>query len=113
MIKVINIKYLFVLFVVIGAFALLGCIQLKTEETCKAMAAGNDRDQCFRAVAKAQNDTANCANINDVILKNYWCYREIAYDTKNPSLCELITDKNAKDSCYGIINGSIRFERGV
>jgi len=100
--------------VLLGAFALYGCVQQKTLDSCNALAAGNDKNQCFRAVAKAQNDTSICANIDDAVLKDYWCYREIAYDTKNPSLCELITDdKDAKDSCYGILNGSKRFERGV
>ena len=96
-----------------GGILLYGCIQKQTLESCNAMPTGNDKDQCFRAVAKAQNDTSVCANIDDIVLKNYWCYREIAYDTKNPALCELITDKDAKNSCYGILNGSRRFERGV
>jgi len=100
--------------VLLGAFALYGCVQQKTLESCNALAAGNDKNQCFRTVAKAKNDTSICANIDDAILKDYWCYREIAYDAKNPSLCELIIDDNvAKDSCYGILNGSKRFERGV
>jgi hypothetical protein len=106
-------KYFLAVLVVFGALMLFGCIQKQTVEICSAMPAGNDKNQCFRAVAKAQNDTSICASIDDDVLKNYWCYREIAYDTKNPSLCELITDKDAKDSCYGILNGSRRFERGV
>ena len=108
-------KYSFALLVLALAigFALFGCVQTKTVETCSAMPVGNDKNQCFRAVAKAQNDTSICASIDDAVLKNYWCYREIAYDTKNPSLCNLIDDNDAKESCYGILNGSRRFERGV
>ena len=106
-------KYALSVFILLGAFILFGCIQKQTIETCSALPAGNDKNQCFRAIAKAQNDTSICANIDDAVLKNYWCYREIAYDTKNPSLCALIDDKDAKDSCYGILNGSRRFERGV
>ena len=108
-------KYSFALLVLALAigFALFGCVQKKTVETCSAMPAGNDKNECFRSVAKAQNDTSICVNIDDIVLKNYWCYREIAYDTNNTSLCALIDDTDAKESCYGILNGSRRFERGV
>ena len=99
--------------ILVFAFLLYGCVQVKTLDSCNAMTAGNEKNQCFRVVAKAQNDTSICANIDDAVLKNYWCYREIAYDTKNPTICGTITDKDAKDSCYGILNGSRRFERGV
>ena len=112
MMKKSNICILFGLMMLAG-IALFGCVQKQTLDSCNGISVGNDRNQCFRSVAKAQNDTAVCANIDDVVLKNYWCYREIAYDTKNPALCELITDDTAKDSCYGILNGSRRFERGV
>ena len=105
-------RYVVLVILVLGAFALLGCVK-QTAEACGAMAAGNDRNQCFRAVAKAQNDTSLCASIDDAVLKNYWCYREIAYDTRDASLCEKISDNTAKTSCYAVLNGSQKFERGV
>ncbi|MEM2974413.1 MAG: hypothetical protein QW112_02200 [Candidatus Micrarchaeia archaeon] len=96
-----------------GVFMLSGCLQQKTIDLCVAMPPSNDRNLCFRDVAKAQNDTSICARIDDEVLRDYWCYREIAFDTKNSSICEKITNVDAKESCYAVLNGSQRFERGV
>lgn len=97
----------------LAAFVLLGCTQQRSLEVCeKKPVEYGQRDQCFRYLAKDTNDTKYCGYINDSILRDYWCYREIAYCMKNSALCEQIEDQDAKASCYAVVSGTKRFEGG-
>lgn len=97
----------------IGSILLFGCTQKRSIEACeKKPVEYGQRDQCFRYLAKETNDTQYCSHVNDTVLRDYWCYREIAYCTKNKVLCDLISDSNARTSCYGVVAGTTKFEGG-
>lgn len=97
----------------LAAILMFGCTQQLTVEACeKKTVEYGQRDQCFRCLAKATNDTQYCGRIDDSILRDYWCYREIAYCTRNNALCGSISDADARQSCYDVVAGTRKFEGG-
>ena len=114
MLKKLSLSSFLIIFIIFIALTVPGCIQnQKTVKICEERPLEyGQRDQCFRQLALETKNTSVCALISDEILRNYWCYREIAYDTKNNSTCELIDDTDAKQSCYDVLSGKQKLERG-
>ena len=94
---------------------LVGCLGSPwTFERCESSPTKyGQRDICFRMLAKETGNVSYCAYISDEILRDYWCYREIAYDKNKIEYCDLIEDEDARQSCYNVIEGKEKLERGV
>ncbi len=64
---------------------------------------GNKRDWCYRDLALEQGDHTICLNIVDDYNRDS-CYRYLAMDLDDPSLCDYIEDEFRREWCHELLD---------
>ncbi|MBI4256458.1 hypothetical protein HY626_00175 [Candidatus Uhrbacteria bacterium] len=87
-----------------------------TEELCELLDAQEDRDNCYWAVARANQDVKPCSSISiaeDAVRCSDGVMETQAREVADPSLCEQIADVARASRCKESIGGSLTSENCV